>query len=75
MKKDVSVLDLKEIIHELMIFIVNAKKYVESKKQDEYILDYIQHFVKTMNRNNEIKSEQLITDIMYRISKDLNITQ
>lgn len=75
MSKDVPVSDLKEIIHELMIFIVNAKKYVDPKKHDAYIVDYIQHFVKTMNRNNEIKSENLITDIMYRISKDLNISK
>lgn len=71
MSHEVSTTDLKKIIHELMLFIVNAKKYVGEKKQDKYTLDYIQCFVKTMNLKEETNTESFTADIMYKITKDL----
>ena len=71
MEKEVEITDLKKIIHDLMFFIVDAKKYVGEKKQDKYTLDYIDCFVNTMNLGKDKDLKDRTADIMVRIAKDL----
>ncbi len=73
MNEEVEVSDLKNIIHDLISFIVvDGKQYVSKKKKDAYVMKYVQCFIEAINDAPKKKRDPKILGIMKNIAHDVN---
>lgn len=72
MNEEVEISDLKNIIHDLISFIViDGKKFVRKNQQDAYVMKYVKCFVDAINEAPNKKRNPIIMGIMKDIAKDV----
>lgn len=73
MNEEVEISDLKNIIQDLISFIVvDGKQYVSKKKQDAYVMKYVQCFIEAINEAPKKDRNPKILGIMKDIANDVN---
>jgi len=70
MKEELNVSDLRQVIRNLINFIVvEGKDYVADKKKCDYVLSYVHLLARVMNGMENEEKDSLVEDIASDISK------
>ena len=73
MPEEVTLIDLKKIIHRLVGYIVlEGKSFVSPQQRSAYIKSYINFFILTFNHSIDKQDDKIFRAILEGILKDIN---